>query len=202
MCIWRDVAYLAQCLLCGLTKRMGNDMPGQPFTQDRLAMLDIDEDAVIEMIASGQSLERIALRLTDKYETHIPRPLLAQWADRDDNRRRRIADARARAADCKAEGAVDRATDLVRDVALGLRGKEDIAAAKLANETDRWIAGVWNREKYGEQTQAGVTINVTTLHLDSLRVAAAPERPAELGHGRAKLVDVTDVEAITLSDLL
>ena len=165
-------------------------------------MLDIDEDAVIEMIASGQSLERIALRLTDKYETHIPRPLLAQWADSDENRCRRIADARARAADAKAEGAVDRATDLVRDVALGLKGKEDIAAAKLANDMDKWIAGVWNRDKYGEQTSAAVTVNVTTLHLDSLRAIAAPDRPAELGHGRAKLVDVTDVEAITLSDLL
>lgn len=177
-------------------------MAGQPFTQDRKAMLDIDEDAVIDLIASGQSLERIALRLTDKYETHIPRPLLAQWADSDENRRRRIADARARAADAKAEGAVDRATDLVRDVALGLKGKDDIAAAKLANDTDKWIAGVWNRERYGEQNAAAVTINVTSLHLDSLRMLEAPTRPAELGHGRAKLMDVTDVEPLTLSDLL
>ena len=176
-------------------------MAGKPFTTERLEAMDAIADDIIEMVAKGESMRRIALRLTDKLEMHVSERVLMLWADTDE-RRGAFAQARARAADSKAEGAVDRATDLVRDVALGLRGKEDIAAAKLANETDRWIAGVWNRERYGEQTAAGVTINVTTLHLDSLRVAAAPERPAELGHGRAKLVDVTDVEAITLSDLL
>ena len=176
-------------------------MAGKPFTTERLEAMDAIADDIIEMVAKGESMRRIALRLTDKLEMHVSERVLMLWADTDE-RRGAFAQARARAADSKAEGAVDRATDLVRDVALGLRGKEDIAAAKLANETDRWIAGVWNRERYGEQTAAGVTINVTTLHLDSLRVAAAPERPAELGHGRAKLMDVTDVTPTQLSDLI
>lgn len=176
-------------------------MAGKPFTAERLEALDGIADDVLELVEKGDSLRRIALRLTDKLEMHISERVLMLWADTDE-RRNAFAAARARGADARAEGAVDRAQDLVRDVALGLRGKEDIQAAKLASDMDRWIAGVWNREKYGEQTQAGVTINVTTLHLDSLRVAAAPERPAELGHGRAKLVDVTDVECTQLSDLI
>ena len=179
----------------------GNDMAGKPFTAERLEWLDANADAVMEMVANGDSMRRIALRLTDKAEMHFSERVLMLWADTDE-RRSAFAAARAQAADSKAEGAVDRSTDLVRDVALGLKGKEDIAAAKLANDTDRWIAGVWNRERYGEQSAAAVTINVTSLHLDSLRTIQAPERPAELGHGRAKLVDVQDVEAITLSDLL
>ena len=176
-------------------------MAGKPFTVERLEALDTIADDVFEMVEKGDSMRRIALRLTDKLEMHISERVLMLWADTDE-RRTAFAQARARAADAKAEGTVDRATDLVRDVALGLKGKEDIAATKLASEMDKWIAGVWNRERYGEQSAASVTVNVTSLHLDSLRVAAAPERPAELGHGRAKLVDVTDVEAITLSDLL
>ncbi|HJQ13064.1 MAG TPA: hypothetical protein VJ840_18675 [Gemmatimonadaceae bacterium] len=170
-----------------------------------MAMLDMIADDIEQWLTEGQSIRSISVRCSDKCETLIPEPVLTRWLDTDE-RRAMLTRARTRAADRKAEGAVDRSTDLVRDVALGLRGKEDIAAAKLANDTDRWIAGVWNRERYGEQTAAGVTINVTTLHLDSLRVAAAPERPGELGHGRAKLMgDVVDVEAkpvISLSDLL
>lgn len=180
-------------------------MAGKPFTAERLEALDAIADDVLEMVEKGESMRRIALRLTDKLEMHISERVLMLWADTD-QRRAAFAGARARAADAKAEGAVDRATDLVRDVALGLKGKEDIAAAKLASDMDKWIAGVWNREKYGEQTAAGVTINVTSLHLDSLRMLEAPARPAELAHGRARLVeqtaDVVDVVPTQLSDLI
>ena len=177
-------------------------MAGKPFTQERLEAMDTIADDILEMVSKGESMRRIALRLTDKLEMHISERVLMLWADTDE-RRGAFAQARARAADSKAEGAVDRATDLVRDVALGLKGKEDIAAAKLANDTDKWIAGVWNREKYGEQNAAAVTINVTSLHLDSLRMLEAPARPAELAHGRARLVgDVVDVVPTQLSDLI
>lgn len=157
---------------------------------------------ILECLERGDSFRAINVRIKDKYEEQVGEATLRRWADQDENRQA-VAQARARAADAKAEGAVDRATDLVRDVALGLRDKNDIAAAKLASDMDKWIAGVWNRDKYGEQTQAGVTINVTSLHLDSLRTLETPSRPAELGHGRAKLMgDVVDVEPTQLSDLI
>lgn len=156
---------------------------------------------ILECLERGDSFRAVNVRIKDKYEEHVGEATLRRWADQDENRQA-VAQARARAADAKAEGAVDRANGVVVGVAAGLMGKDDIAAAKLANDTDRWIAGVWNRERYGEQNAAAVTINVTSLHLDSLRTIEAPARPAELGHGRAKLMDVTDVTPTQLSDLI
>lgn len=181
-------------------------MAGQPERRAWHERITAEYGAfILECLERGDSFRAVNVRIKDKYEEQIGEATLRRWADQDENRQA-VAQARARAADAKAEGAVDRATDLVRDVALGLRDKNDIAAAKLANDTDKWIAGVWNREKYGEQTAASVTVNVTSLHLDSLRMLEAPARPAELAHGRARLVDqaadVVDVVPTQLSDLI
>lgn len=183
-------------------------MAGQPERKAWHQRISAEYGAfILECLERGDSFRAVNVRIKDKYEENIGEATLRRWADQDENRQA-VAQARTRAADAKAEGAVDRATDLVRDVALGLKGKEDIAATKLASEMDKWIAGVWNRERYGEQSAASVTVNVTSLHLDSLRVLQAPERPAELGHGRAKLmgaadvVDVVDVVPTQLSDLI
>jgi hypothetical protein len=141
-----------------------------------------------------------------KLQEPISYAMLGRWCQQPANEQI-VARARTRAADAKAESVMDRSTDLVRNVALGLMGRDDIAAARVANEADQWIAGVWNRPKYAQQNAAQVTVNVGAIHLDSLRQQAdtLPPRPREL-----QAFDVTDVEPVmlgttghlTLDDLL
>jgi hypothetical protein len=180
-------------------------MAGKPLQTERLAMLDANADYILELFEAGESMKRIAMRVSDKLEEPISESLIGRWSQKAENAQR-VTDARVRAADAKAEHVVESAETLVRNVRLGLADRDDIAATRHEAETQRWIAGVWNRDKYGQQTAAQVTVNVGAIHLDSLRQApaVAAARPPELA-----AFDVVDVEARevepaprTLADLL
>jgi hypothetical protein len=180
-------------------------MAGSPDKNRRLAMLDADFDEIAEMYEQGIAQDRIAMRLSDKYGENISRALLSQWANKDENSIR-LARARRQAADNLAEGTVDRAFDLADRVKVGLADRDDIAAERHLAEQSRWIAGVWNKDKYAPQNGVNVSVNVGAIHLDSLRSqpAVAASRPSELlAFDRD---DVTDVEVHevpqTLADLL
>lgn len=190
---------------CGPVHRLierGNDMAGSPVKAMRLNLLDENADYIIELLEEGQSLKTISVRLTDKLEEPISHAMVGRWCQQAGNEQR-VSRARALAADHRAEGVVDRAQDLVRDVALGTKGRDDIAAVRLANDADQWIAGVWNK-RYAPQTGASVTVNVGAIHLDALRAAPAvvAERPAHLAlFDTDQAEDVEFTEAVSKADL-
>lgn len=66
--------------------------------------------------------------------------------------------------------------------------REGVARAKNRSDMRLRIAGYWNRAEYGEQRQAGVTINVGNLHIDALRA-----RPLSHGLPARAFSDVTSV---------
>jgi hypothetical protein len=180
-------------------------MAGKPLTQERLALMDADAVFIYELFADGKPHDRIALVLTDKYEMNVPRQLLANWAN-SEKHRANVAQARARAADHLAESNLSGAEDLSDRVKVGLADRDDIAAERHLADQRKWIAGVWNKEKYAPQQGANVSINIGEVHLASLRSqpAVAASRPSELlAFDRD---NVTDVEAHevpqTLADLL
>lgn len=155
-------------------------MAGKPDTARRMALLRECDADILELMEQGESMRRIAVRITDKLEEPISEAMIGRWCQEAGNEER-CARARERAANHKAESVVDRAEDLARDVKLGVAGKEDIAAERHLAEQQRWIAGVWNK-RYAAQTGAQVQINVGAIHLNALRAAPAvvAERPAHL----------------------
>lgn len=67
-----------------------------------------------------------------------------------------------------------------------------IAKAKLQADIRDRIARSWNREEWGETKQPLLTVNVGSLHLDSLRRQVSPQRtnnPLELPPATAQTVD-------------
>lgn len=177
-------------------------MAGRPVTAMRFDLLDANADYICELLEMGDSLKTISVRLTDKLEEPISHAMVGRWCQRAENEQR-VIQARARAADNRAESVIDRSTELVRDVALGLKGRDDIAAARLANDADQWIAGVWNRARYGQQ-QASVTVNVGSLLLEAMRPAVEAPKPSELEQFDVSDVDFTEVSTTPtkLEDLL
>lgn len=168
-------------------------MAGTPIQAERMAMLNANADYIFELLEQGDSLKTISVRLSDKLMEPISHALVGKWAQRAENEQR-VSRARAVAADHRAESVVDRSHELVRDVALGLKGRDDIAAVRIANDADQWIAGVWNK-RYAPQTGAQVQVNIGAVHLDSLRAASVePPRPAELDAFDATDVDFKEVE--------
>lgn len=196
--IWLYLA-LAYCAVWLVDSLKGIEMAGKPVQTTWEHRIDAIADDIVGWLEGGMSWKTINVRIIDKHEMHIGEASLRRWANSSDNRIALVARARAIGADTVAERTVDNAHDLVRDVALGLKGKEDIAAERVAQDSDRWIAGIWNKERYGQQTQAAVTVNIGTLHLDSLRSVAVPDRPMVAS-------DVVDVEATlvptSIADLL
>lgn len=175
-------------------------MAGQPVTTERMAMLDANADFIFELMEQGESLRTISVRIADKLQEPIGYAMLGKWVQRAENEQR--ADrARAVAADHRAESVLDRSETLVRDVALGLKGRDDIAAARIANDADQWIAGVWNRSRYGQQ-QASVTVNVGSLLLEAMRPAVESPKPLELARFDAEDVEFAEAAPTKLEDLL
>lgn len=179
-------------------------MAGQPETQRRMKLLDDESAEILEQLEQGESMRRIAVRITDKLEEPISEALIGRWLQLPANEALAIR-ARERAANSRAERVLDRTDELVTHVALGIKGRDDIAAVREANAVDQWIAGIWNRNKYAQQNGVAVTVNVANVHLDSLRQApaVAAHRPPELLAFDAEDVAYVDVAPVLrLEDLL
>lgn len=166
-------------------------MAGTPIKNERDAALNAREDEIFDWIENGDTLYDIARR------AGVHRGALTRWLNRTEARTERFARARARAADNIADDARRDTDELVKRAACGQADKVEVAAAKLATDVKRWTAGIWNRDRYGEQRGA-VTVNLAVLHLDALRQPTAALRPAE--RAVEALPDVTDVEALPVAD--
>ncbi|MFL9934245.1 helix-turn-helix domain-containing protein [Paraburkholderia sp. RL18-103-BIB-C] len=143
------------------------------------------------MLDDGRTQSEIAAELG------VMRTTVTRWLNAHSERKQALADSRAHAAHGLAEGLV-----AIADDAANAGSAHEVQAAKLRIETRRWLAGVWNRAEYGER-QAGVVVNIGTLHLDALRQAQAglPVPVEVLAHEPAarplgELIDVAAVPVV------
>jgi hypothetical protein len=98
----------------------------------------------------------------------------------------------------------------IADEAQHAVSAHEVAAAKLRIETRRHLAGVWNRDQYGEQKGPQVQVNIGALHLDALRQAAsvveaveiAPEAPRLSAAAYASEGGILDVQARTVEPVV
>lgn len=147
------------------------------------------EEYIWERVADGDSMKTIAQSLG------FSRGLLYKWINRDKERRRaKLKEARELSADAHAEDAGEVLDDLSEQP--GVTSAEVQLANARANYR-KWLAGVRNREEYGERQQAGITVNVGSLHLDALRAAGSMELspPSADGDGEPELLEAEVVDA-------
>ena len=172
-------------------------MAGRPQLRQNLEILTAREDEIFEWLGDGKALEWIAV------QAGVVRKTLMRWINETEDRAGRYSRARTGAADAIADDVRARSTDTFERARLGIADQVEVAAAKLANETDRWLAGIWDRERYGERNTAQVQVNLQGLVLEALRQPAT----ASPGARPADVLDVQPVEpappgALTLEDLL
>lgn len=133
------------------------------------------EEWVFNFVAEGLSMKKVAERIGAS-----SRGMLYLWIDMDRDRRRRLLqEARERSADAHAEDGLEILDGLEAEMAVT---SAEVQRANSRANYRKWLAGVRNREAYGEP-KAGVDVNVNigSLHLDALRAHANSEALDESG---------------------
>ncbi|WP_156992341.1 terminase small subunit-like protein [Paraburkholderia oxyphila] len=127
-------------------------MAGSPVKRARIEQLDSLEETIFAKLEDGRSLQDIA------FESGCSRPFLAKWLQRTPERSQRYDKARETAAHALADDIQSDAANTLKRAIEGKASKTEVAAAKLAGDTKRWLAGVWNG-KYSEN-KANVAVNI------------------------------------------
>ncbi len=151
-------------------------MAAQPIKRRLLA--DIKQaggwEKVFERIASGETQTGIAKGFG------VSQGFLSRILNQDEERRRAFREAKRQAAQAYA----DEAKQIVDDVPAD---RDEIAKARERAGVRKWLAGVYDREQFGEPVPGlDVTLNVGELHLAALRhrtVADTPRFVAEPERG-------------------
>jgi len=129
---------------------------------------------VLDQIADGVPVGRIAEQVVLDGHGPISRPLLYQWRDRSPDRKDGWAAAMKDAAHAHAEKAGECWDTLPEDPTTG-----QVQRARGQSEYRRWLAERRNREAYGTNSGGpGLVLNVGSLHLDALRQAGYVEPEA------------------------
>lgn len=143
-------------------------MVGQPFKQQVVDKLELAGgwENVFERIASGETIERISQSFGVTPHSGWFRSLM----NGDPERRRRNMDAQRFAAEAFAEEGlqiVDNAPET----------REGIAKAEMRARYRRYLAAVYNRERFSESAplQVNAQVNISLLQLAALR--DLPQRP-------------------------
>jgi hypothetical protein len=132
-------------------------------------------DLICELTENGKTLTDIATEVSAALGYEVSRTLVRRAAfdgHSEEAAEQRLAQARARGAATLVEEGFAEAQATPAD-------KDQIAKQKLLNELRHYIAGVWNRQEYGQQRQAGVQVNIGTLHLDALRTTHLIDNPMQ-----------------------
>lgn len=151
-------------------------MAGNPLKRAMLAGISKlgGLNPILDRVANGETIRSIAV------DVGCSRSMLTEWLHNDAERRALYLRARATSADALAESALD-----IADAS----SETGTSKARLQVETRQWLAGVYDREQYGQQ-KPGVTVNIGQLHLDALR-----QRQAE--KVAAPSVQVIDTKVLT-----
>jgi hypothetical protein len=126
------------------------------------------EDAFYDLVAQAESLDKIAER------ARVTTPAIHEWLNEDRDRRRgRLRDARRDSADVLAEMALDPLVKLQDDPDLTA---PRVGAATSLSNFYKWMAGVRDRETYGEQKGAAVSLNMDfgSLFVQALAASQGP----------------------------
>lgn len=145
-------------------------MAGSPIKRAKLEELDAQEELIFALIEDGKSLIEVATK------AGCSRSFLMKWLKRTSDREQRFNQARITAGDALADDIQASADNILQRAMDGRANKTEVAAAKLAGDTKRWLAGAWN-PKYRDDKGNSVSVNVDmgAMFLQALR-AGPPAR--------------------------
>lgn len=173
-------------------------MPGQPLRRAihaellRRAKDELGDDANAldygeYWTASGRTMTALANTVAHKAGMTVSREMVRRAIYSDESEpgeaERRLRLARTRGA----HAMVDDAKDIIDG---SIVHRDHLAKSKLQADIRERIASKWNREEWGETKQPALTINVASLHLDSLRrQVQQTNNPLALPPATAQVVD-------------
>lgn len=79
---------------------------------------------------------------------------------------------------------------------------DPVRVAEMRIKARQWTAGKLDKETYGEQKGAAVTVNIAGLHLDALRRQPPGSAQAALDVIEGELVELPRLDQDTLEDIL
>lgn len=154
-------------------------MPGRPIIAAGIRRLEeFGLEPILDMIVDGQTLNTITAAVGV-----ISRPTLSQWllgkykgaGETDEQAAARAAlykEARALSAYALGDDALD-----------AVDAEKEPRAAQLARnraELRLKVAGLRNRDEFGDKPQVAIQLNFGSLHLDALRRRQVTSAPAEI----------------------
>ena len=160
-------------------------MGGQPIWHAFCARVDKlgGIDWIISRIANGATLLAITREL------RVSRYLMWRYINLTSERAERYAKARRDGAAALAEEAIE-----IADGADDMH-PAGVQKAKLQVDSRKWLAGVHDREGYGEQPKAaGQQINIGVMHLHALQAHGGPDAQASLPQPKQIITDAEIVE--------
>jgi hypothetical protein len=130
------------------------------------------ERYILDQLASGVSVGKVAAGIVLPRHGPISRPFLYQWRDKGGPERK---EAWRLAMKASGEAHAELAGDVL-DLPDGFQ-REELGAAKAKSEYHRWMAGLRDKSLV-EPQQAAVNLNLSlgSLHLDALRQAGSMDR--------------------------
>lgn len=137
-------------------------MAAQPKTQQAKALLArvLTDDQMLDMVASGWTLERIAGHVETLTGTKLSKYYICKALQATGDR---YAEAKRLQAQMHAE----RVAAIAEEVE---QGKLDPASARVASDNRKWVASKLDPATYSERAQIDVAVtDVTALHLAQLR---------------------------------
>ncbi|WP_176307831.1 hypothetical protein [Burkholderia ambifaria] len=176
-------------------------MAGSPIKRAKLEELDAQEELIFALIEDGKSLLEVATK------AGCSRSFLMKWLKRTSDREQRFNQARITAGDALADDIQASADNILQRAMDGRANKTEVAAAKLAGDTKRWLAGAWN-PKYRDDKGNSVSVNVDmgAMFLQALRAGPPArnqlERAVEPVTEVPKAPDVARLEAGHIEDVI
>ena len=137
-------------------------MAAQPKTQQHKALIlnTLTEDALLDMVATGWTQQRIADHVSQLTNTPISQYYVSKTLTS-------LGDKYTEAKKAQAEYHASKVADLADKVE---GGKIDSSSARVASENRRWLASKLDPSTYSDKAQIDVAItDVTALHLAQLR---------------------------------
>lgn len=144
------------------------------------------EDAILEQIASGVTLTKIAKEGNASYQN------LLLWFQRQPARHEKYKQARVRSAGALADQAMDVVDDA--DISKPETANAAIRKAEKQAEIRKWRAGLANRAEYGNQEAGNLNVTIGALHLNALRKLGGPQ-PMPILEGEVISVETIQKES-------
>ena len=139
------------------------------------------ETFITDRISAGESVGTICKSIKLPGEAQpISRPFLYTWRNKGGDERRR---GWALAMKVSADAIAEEAGDILDELAVEHDpSSAQVALARSRSEYRRWLAKTRDRDKYGEDRQAAVNVNlnIADLHFASLRELGQRPAPMEI----------------------